>query len=102
MPQKPIWTEGILLSQHHFQQQDRYHERLLRDRMQAISPYDWGVTDLEIDARGLSSGQFIVRRFSAIWPDGTSLRCGEGTEEPGPEPRSVEAAFPAEAAKLEV
>ena len=72
MPNKPSWTEGILLSQHHFQQQDRYHESLLRDRLQAITHYDWGVTELELDDRGLASGQFKVRRFAAIWPDGTS------------------------------
>lgn len=102
MPNKPIWSEGILLSQHHFQQQDRYHEMLLRERLQALSHYDWGVTDLEIDDSGLTSGQFKVRRFSAVWPDGASVRCGDGTQEPVPEPRSFEALFPSEAAKLEV
>ncbi len=102
MPNKPIWTEGILLSQHHFQQQDRYHEALLRDRLQSIIHYDWGVTELQIDDRGLSSGQFRIRAFAAIWPDGSSVRCGEEYDEPAPAPRSFEEAFPAEASKLEV
>jgi len=102
MPNKPIWTEGILLSQHHFQQQDRYHESLLRDRLQAVIHYDWGVTELELDDRGLASGQFKVRRFAAIWPDGTSLRCGDDLDEPPPAPRSFEEAFPPDAATLEV
>ena len=35
MASKPIWTEGLLVSQHHFQQQDRYHETLLRERLGA-------------------------------------------------------------------
>src|SRR5690606_34662026 len=102
MPNKPIWTEGILLSQHHFQQQDRYHESLLRDRLQAVIHYDWGVTEPDPDDRGLVSGQFMVRRFAAIWPDGTSLRCGDDLDQPPPAPRSFEEAFPPDAATLEV
>ena len=51
MPQKPVWSEGVLVSQHHFQQQDRYHEELLRDRVSALAHYDWGITTIEIDSR---------------------------------------------------
>ena len=102
MPHKPIWTEGLLLSQHHFQQQDQYHEGLLRDRLQAVTHYDWGVTELDIDDRALHAGQFRLRNLAAIWPDGTSIRCGEGMSDPAPAPRSFEAMFPADAAKLEV
>jgi type VI secretion system protein ImpJ len=102
MVAKPIWTEGLLLSQHHFQQQDRYHEGLLADRVQAIAHYAWGITGLEIDERALSSGQLKVRRLSAIWPDGASVVVGEGSSEPAPPPRSFEAAFTPEARKLEV
>ena len=102
MPNKPIWTEGLLLSQHHFQQQDRYHESLLRERLQAVTHYDWGVKALDIDVRAIAAGQFSIRHFSAIWPDGTSVTCGEGTEEPAPTPRSFEGAFPPEASNLEI
>ncbi|HEY8943219.1 MAG TPA: type VI secretion system baseplate subunit TssK, partial [Polyangiaceae bacterium] len=76
MPNKPVWSEGLLLSQHHMQQQDRYHEALLRDRLRAITHYGWGITELEIDERGFAAGQFKLRRFAAIWPDGTSISCG--------------------------
>ena len=51
MANKPVWSEGLLLSQHHMQQQDRYHEALLRERMQGVRHYDWGITDLEIEIR---------------------------------------------------
>jgi type VI secretion system protein ImpJ len=102
MPNKPIWTEGLLISQHHFQQQDRYHEALLRDRLSAVVHYSWGITDLEIDEQALASGNFRLKRFAAIWPDGESVRCGEGTEDPGPAPRPFEAHFTADAAKLEI
>lgn len=102
MPHKPVWSEGLLLSQHHLQQQDRYHEALLNDRVRALSHYDWGVTGLVLDEHALASGQLKIRRFSAIWPDGTSIRCGEGAPEPAPAPRSFEAAFTSELSKLEV
>ena len=102
MPNKPIWTEGLLISQHHFQQQDRYHEALLRDRLSSVVHYSWGITDLEIDEQALASGNFRLKRFAAIWPDGESVRCGEGTEDAGPAPRPFEGHFTADAAKLEI
>jgi len=102
MVAKPIWTEGLLISQHHFQQQDRYHEELLADRVRAVAHYPWGVTSLELDERALSSGQLKIRRLSAIWPDGASVVTGEGSNEPAPLTRSFEAAFAPEAKKLEI
>lgn len=98
MPNKPVWSEGLLLSQHHLQQQDRYHEALLRDRLRAITHYGWGVTELEIDERGFAAGHFKLRRFAAIWPDGTSVACGEGTDVPAPPPRPL----PPDAQRTEV
>jgi len=89
VPNKPVWSEGLLLSQHHMQQQDRYHEALLRDRLRAITHYGWGITELEIDERGFAAGQFKLRRFAAIWPDGTSISCGDGTEVAVPAPRPL-------------
>jgi type VI secretion system protein ImpJ len=102
MPNKPVWSEGVLVSQHHFQQQDRYHEQLLSDRLRAVVHYDWGITELEIDAAGLASSQLRIVKFKAIWPDGASLACGEGYDQPAPPPRNFEAAFTAGVDRLEV
>jgi len=98
MTRKPIWTEGLLVSQHHFQQQDRYFEGLLQDRIRAVSHYDWGISELKIDERGFAAGQFRLQRFSAIWPDGTSVACGEGTGVATPDPRDL----PGDAQRVEV
>jgi type VI secretion system protein ImpJ len=102
MPNKPVWSEGVLVSQHHFQQQDRYHEQLLSDRVRGVAHYDWGITELEIDAAGLASNQLRIIKFRAIWPDGASIACGEGYEQPAPAPRNFEASFTAGVDRLEV
>lgn len=90
---KPVWSEGVLLTQHHFQQQDQYHEQLLGERLRALAHYDWGVLELQIDQAALATRQLRLLRISAIWPDGTSVDCGGASECPCPEPRSFEAAF---------
>ena len=98
MPRKPIWTEGLLVSQHHFQQQDLYLEGLLSDRLRGVTHYDWGVTEVKIDERGFAAGQFRLQRFAAIWPDGASIACGEGTGVAAPAPREL----PADAQRVDV
>lgn len=78
---KPVWTEGLFLTQHHFQQLDRYHETLLDERCASLAPFPWGVVDLEIDERLLEAGQLKLTSFSAVFPDGTPVSCGEKTND---------------------
>src|SRR5882672_8259090 len=81
-PRKPLWTKGLFLAQHHLQAQDRYHERLLAERLESVLPYAWGVVDLEIDDAALRAGQLRVARLEAILPDGSPLVVGaEGVED---------------------
>jgi type VI secretion system protein ImpJ len=86
---KPVWSEGLLLSQHHLQQQDLYQEGLLRERLRSVAHYDWGISELEVDERGFAAGEFRLRKLSAIWPDGTLVACGEGSEQRAPAPRAL-------------
>ena len=67
MVAKPIWTEGLLLSQHHFQHQDRYHEELLSDRVGSVVHYPWGITGLEIDSRRVKEGDLDYWHKSNSW-----------------------------------
>jgi type VI secretion system protein ImpJ len=99
---KPLWTEGLFVSQHHFQLQDLYHEALLRDRIAAVRRFDWGILDLEVDERLLQAGQFRLQRLEAVWPDGLVVQCGGTSETPTPEPRSFEGLFAPEAPYLDV
>ncbi|MDR3494186.1 MAG: type VI secretion system baseplate subunit TssK [Ancalomicrobiaceae bacterium] len=68
---KVHWGEGVFLKPQHFQQTDRYHERLLEARVQRISPYPWGFSALEIDRDVAQQARFGLRRATGVMPDGT-------------------------------
>jgi len=74
LPEPLRWSEGMLLSPQHFQQNDRYwHEQLaLRARM--LQPYGWGLWDLDLDTTTLGEGQIRVQRVEALLPDGTAVQ----------------------------
>lgn len=57
----------------HLQQQDLYHERLLSDRLDALSPFNWGVIRVELDKKALAAGQVQLAFFDAVMPDGVVL-----------------------------
>jgi type VI secretion system protein ImpJ len=86
MSRKLVWTEGLFVTQHHFQQLDRYHEQLLQRRMRASLAYDWGVTELVIDERALASSQLRVNRLHAVFPDGGVLAAGDQGDAIPPRP----------------
>ena len=102
MASKPIWTEGLLVSQHHFQVQDHYHEALLRERISSIRRFHWGIVDIEIDARLFQAGQFGLRSLHAVWPDGMIAACHGTTGDPLPEPRPFEGHFAPNSQELDV
>jgi type VI secretion system protein ImpJ len=68
---KVIWSEGMFLHPHHFQQQEQYFERLMVTRSAMMDANLWGITDLKIDDALLLSGKFAIRSCSGIFPDGT-------------------------------
>jgi type VI secretion system protein ImpJ len=68
---KVIWSEGMFLQPHHFQQQDRYVEQLVRGRAAAISGYFWGYNSLSVDESALALGKVVLTRARGVMPDGT-------------------------------
>jgi type VI secretion system protein ImpJ len=91
-PQRVVWSEGMFMAPQHLQQADLYHEALLRARMGAMTPYDWGVVSLEVDEKALAAGQFHLLRFFGILPDGLPLIFERGQPE-APPARPVEEHF---------
>jgi type VI secretion system protein ImpJ len=69
-----VWSEGVFLQPQHFQQQDRYLERYVESRCEALVPYSWGFTELEIERDMLGIGKFALRRATGVFPDGTPFR----------------------------
>lgn len=87
---KPIWSQGMFMRPQHFQQQERYWESFVHDRLSGQSGYGWGLRRLEIDEAALELGRFEVTRLALVLPDGTPLGA-PGTADlppprtPGPE-----------------
>ncbi|HEY8925019.1 MAG TPA: type VI secretion system baseplate subunit TssK [Polyangia bacterium] len=80
-PQRVVWSEGMLVSPQHMQQQDLYHEKLLDERVSALAPYRWGVVTAEVDPGALGTDQLRVTKFVGILPDGTFLAFESGDPE---------------------
>ena len=89
---KPIWTEGLFITEHHLQQQDRYHERLLDERLQIAERPTWGVMESALDPESLGRGQVALERLKAVMPDGTSIDVGPGAD-PLPKAREIGTRF---------
>ena len=100
-PRKLVWTAGLFVTQHHFQQLDRYHEWLVTERLRHAFPYSWGVADIEIDEPALAAEQLKINRIAAILPDGSLIEHGESIGDPIA-PRSFGSAFTPQMQALDV
>lgn len=67
---KVVWNEGMLLTPHHFQQWDNYHEELLNSRMRSLTAYEYGVIDVQINREAIANGNFQINSCMAVLPDG--------------------------------
>ena len=92
--QKVVWSEGLLMAPQHLQQQDRYHEALLCDRLDAMHPFNWGVVKVDLDKKLLSAGQVQLAVFRGVLPDGTVLVFDQQHPEELPPIRVIAEHFP--------
>jgi type VI secretion system protein ImpJ len=81
---KVIWSEGIFLRPHHFQQHDRYIENLIEQRNTLTHPYLWGLSELSIDQDQLALGKVAIKACQGILPDGTTFTIPHETAAPPP------------------
>jgi type VI secretion system protein ImpJ len=79
-----VWSEGLFLQPQHFQQQDRYLERYVETRCQALVAYSWGFTEIEFERDFLKIGKVGLRRLAGVFPDGTPFRMPEDDPLPPP------------------
>lgn len=70
----------MFLSPHHFQQWDRFTHSCLQFRVESISHFYWGITQLEINREALLNGQFSIVNCRGVLPGGGifQVRDGEG------------------------
>src|SRR5688572_7288184 len=81
---KVVWSEGLFLQPQHFQQQDRYFERYIETRCQALTTHSWGFTAIELERDFLGIGKFGLRRAAGVFPDGTPFRMPDDHPLPPP------------------
>lgn len=91
---KVAWKEGLFLQPQHFQQADRYLEKLVQARTALITPYPWGMAELTIDHDMAQQGRLGLRQAAGIMPDGTPF------EAPGADPLPLPVPVPDDAAGL--
>jgi type VI secretion system protein ImpJ len=98
--QKVLWSEGLFLTPHHFQQWDRYHEDVLNFRMRALTAFSWGAEELGFNDEAIENGVFEVVRCRAILPDG--LPVDAPNVDALPPTRNFAEFFPPTAEKMDV
>ncbi|MEK7396244.1 MAG: type VI secretion system baseplate subunit TssK [Candidatus Poribacteria bacterium] len=81
---KIVWSEGMFLTPHHFQQWDTYQSGTLNARLRSLIPYDWGVSELTIDREGLANGNLTLLACRGIFRDGCSVNIPDLDEVPSP------------------
>jgi len=81
---KIIWSEGLFLRPQHFQQSDRYFERLIRRSVEPIRPYPWGLIDLKLNRDLLALGKFAIQDAVGLFEDGTPFSVPDEADHPAP------------------
>lgn len=81
---KVVWSQGMFLQPHHFQQEARYTERLVDSRARTLSPFAWGFAELQLDDSLLALGRVGIARASGVWPDGTPFAIPQLDPAPAP------------------
>jgi len=74
----------MFLRPQHFQQFDRYVERLNRTAIQSLRAFGYGFSVLEIDQSLLKTGVIALARASGVLPDGTLFDIPNSEDHPHP------------------
>jgi len=79
-----VWAEGLFLRPQHFQQAERYFERLMSQRLESLVPYGAGFTRLQIDQELLKIGKVGLSGAEGVFPDGTPFNIPVEADTPEP------------------
>ena len=81
LPESLQWSEGMLLSPQHFQQNDIYWQQQLRHLMARLQPYYWGVIDIAVDSALLREGKVRLDGLHCVMPDGLVVQHEAATQD---------------------
>lgn len=81
---KVVWSDGMFLRPHHFQQQDRYFENLIAYCANARGPHLWGFAELKLDSDLLQTGKLALSTCHGLMPDGTAFNLPDEADLPKP------------------
>ena len=70
IPQAVRWHEGMQLESEHLTHSFDRQDRLSEYYYLQVSPYGWGLKQLEFDEDLLNNGTLLIQRLVAILPDG--------------------------------
>lgn len=70
---KPLWHEGLILSQQHFQQQDRWIGFATQQLASVALADPWGTLGIEVDEEALATGRVKLTLLKLRFPDGTPV-----------------------------
>ncbi|HEX6280200.1 MAG TPA: type VI secretion system baseplate subunit TssK [Pyrinomonadaceae bacterium] len=97
---KIVWNEGMLLTPHHFQQWDNYHEELVNSRVRSMMQHEYGVLELRFSAEAIANGNFQITTCRGVLPDGLFVNVPDA--EAAPDMRPVGNHFAVERDRLGV
>jgi type VI secretion system protein ImpJ len=66
-----VWAEGMFLRVQHFQQSDRWTERLVRATTSDMRPFPWGFASIAINRELLAVGKLALTSARGVFADGT-------------------------------
>ena len=66
-----VWSEGLFLQPQHFQQHERYLERLIEGRSAALRAYGYGFAKLTVNEEQLALGKVAITTATGLMSDGT-------------------------------
>ncbi|MEM1432640.1 MAG: type VI secretion system baseplate subunit TssK [Pseudomonadota bacterium] len=70
---KVVWSEGLFLRPQHFQQERRYLERVVDQRVNGVLEYGWGFAGIELDRDLLAIGKIGLQSAVGAFQDGTAF-----------------------------
>ncbi|MCW5749326.1 MAG: type VI secretion system baseplate subunit TssK, partial [Alphaproteobacteria bacterium] len=79
-----VWSEGMFLRPQHFQQQTRHVDRIVHQRVSAVRPFGWGVTEFQVDKAALNIGKFGLAAATGVLDDGTPFAIPDDVAAPIP------------------